>query len=573
MDKNLIPPFASIVEQVENMIISASGWRKVFTPSGDEQDDDSKLELSDLYLVALITHAYVLALKPKTVIVATDSRPTRDAIAEIVLKILVANNIEVIYLGISAAPEIFAYNKELTSSHFFYITASHNPIGHNGFKFGSGGQVFPSQINDKIVTVFNSLLKESSTLNLLSSLLNQNNDTKIEQILKESGEHKTRALLSYEKLTDIIAQGVGKVNLGVVCDMNGSARTLSIDEKYLNKLGIKTAFINNEAGQIVHGIVPEEQNLTACKNHLFEVHQKENSFVLGYMCDNDGDRGNIVYFDEGDNQVKILEAQNLFALIALIEMTLKKEEGKKNGLVVNCPTSLAVDTLAAKLDFDLFRVEVGEANVVQKAIIERQNGYNIPLLGEGSNGGNITYPSSVRDPLNTLIALIKLLNKENFKKITQLDEKPTIAKALSILPKRVVTGSYSKEGVLKVKTKDQRILKKEYEKLFLESWHQRKEYLEKQFNICIYKVEQSEGTTLKVGLGEKYRSGKMTGGLKIIFYDCDNNATDFVWMRGSQTEPVFRIMADALGSDKNRHDYLLNWQRELVEKADQLSSI
>ena len=42
---------------------------------------------------------------------------------------------------------------------------------------------------------------------------------------------------------------------------------------------------------------------------------------------------------------------------------------------------------------------------------------------------------------------------------------------------------------------------------------------------------------------------------------------------GSQTEPVFRIMADALGSDKNRHDYLLNWQRELVEKADELSSI
>ena len=96
-----------------------------------------------------------------------------------------------------------------------------------------------------------------------------------------------------------------------------------------------------------------------------------------------------------------------------------------------------------------------------------------------------------------------MLNKENFKKITQLDEEPTIASSLN-LTKRVVTGSYSKEGVLRVKTKDQRIFKQEYEKLF-KSWHQRKEYLENQFNICIYKVEQSEGTSLKVGLGEKYQ--------------------------------------------------------------------
>ena len=57
--------------------------------------------------------------------------------------------------------------------------------------------------------------------------------------------------------------------------MNGSARTLSIDEKYLNKLGIKTAFINNEYGQIVHGIVPEEENLTACKTIFLKFIKRE----------------------------------------------------------------------------------------------------------------------------------------------------------------------------------------------------------------------------------------------------------------------------------------------------------
>ncbi|MDD3822811.1 MAG: phosphoglucomutase, partial [Sphaerochaetaceae bacterium] len=60
----------------------------------------------------------------------------------------------------------------------------------------------------------------------------------------------------------------------------------------------------------------------------------------------------------------------------------------------------------------------------------------------------------------------------------------------------------------------------------------------------------------------------MRGGLKIIFADRLGNDSDFIWMRGSGTEPVFRIMADASGNDRSRHDYLLAWQRSLVESAD-----
>jgi phosphoglucomutase len=40
----------------------------------------------------------------------------------------------------------------------------------------------------------------------------------------------------------------------------------------------------------------------------------------------------------------------------------------------------------------------------------REKGYIVRILGEGSAGGNITHPSAVRDPLNTVMALVKLLS-------------------------------------------------------------------------------------------------------------------------------------------------------------------
>ena len=53
---------------------------------------------------------------------------------------------------------------------------------------------------------------------------------------------------------------------------------------------------------------------------------------------------------------------------------------------------------------------MGEANVVNLARNLREQGYQVRILGEGSNGGTITNPAAVRDPLNTIFALLKLLS-------------------------------------------------------------------------------------------------------------------------------------------------------------------
>jgi phosphoglucomutase len=42
-------------------------------------------------------------------------------------------------------------------------------------------------------------------------------------------------------------------------------------------------------------------------------------------------------------------------------------------------------------------------------------------------------------------------------------------------------------------------------------------------------------------------------------------------MRGSGTEPVFRVMAEAAGSDRQLERRLIDWQRRMVQEADALS--
>ena len=43
-------------------------------------------------------------------------------------------------------------------------------------------------------------------------------------------------------------------------------------------------------------------------------------------------------------------------------------------------------------------------------------------------------------------------------------------------------------------------------------------------------------------------------------------------MRGSGTEPVFRILADIESSNPDDERYLINWQHHLVEEADKAAA-
>lgn len=578
-----------------NMILSASGWRKVFAISGQEQDKTTMIGEENIAISIFSAAVFADYLKDRlkkehpVIIVGMDARPTGPAIAEAAIKAFICKDSDVKFLGITAAPEIMAYSKNADG--FMYISASHNPIGHNGIKFGlNTGGVLNATENAGLVTKFNALCEAENAEKNAFNLIHDVQEEKIAAVYKAVSEEKAKALAAYstflnetisgtndkkqqEDLFSRLKKAISEKHIGVVCDMNGSARAASVDAEFFRENGINFYAIHNRPGEIVHEIIPEAENLVHVAAEMERL-QKEGKkdALLGYMPDCDGDRGNIVYWDENQKKAVILKAQEVFSLSVLAELAFQKWSGITNAAVaVNCPTSMRIDEIAASLGAKVFRGEVGEANIVNLAAEKRAEGYAVRILGEGSNGGTITHPAAVRDPINTLFAIIKLMTIRELYSLwcrsIGIEEKEnyTLTDILSSIPVYTTTGVSEPRAVLHIETKDHSLLKSRFQKIFKTQYDKKKAFLEENgiFNweCCI-----TNGTKEVCGEKDFSKSGK--GGLKIKFYDRNSKPFAFIWMRGSGTEPVFRILCDVSGNNPDLEHRLLEWETEMLHEAD-----
>jgi len=601
-----LPNYSSVVKSAEQLILSASGWRKIFSIDGDEESTAEKISTEDYFIASIMALSFSSFMKKRVknkqpgILIGMDSRFTGPAIADAMTRIFISKGMDVRSLFIIAAPEIMAYSAvDTTIDGFAYISASHNPIGHNGLKFGSNGGVFGGDESKELISGFKELLKDKNIIDLVSSSLSDSNRTVYTSVIDSIPKWKEKAYTEYlnfskavvadssdinsiEEMQNKLITAAGKRNIGIISELNGSARTLSIDRDILESYGISVISINDKPREVVHRIVPEGLSLDTCRLELEKNYNKDRRYILGYVPDNDGDRGNLVYINEKTGKAEILEAQEVFALAVLSElafMTLTNN-GEPLAIAVNGPTSMRIDAVANKFAIRVFRAEVGEANVVNLAKELRDKGYLVRILGEGSNGGNITYPAAVRDPINTVFSVIKLLLfKELFKlwceKSGQIEdysnkysESYGISDILTTIPSYTTTSAFDDRAIMKITTDDHSILKKNYEEVFLSDWEEKKDLLKNKFGIYYWKEVNYEIQDEKTGFGHKFRSGLEKGGLKIIFSNIKGEETDYIWMRGSGTEPVFRILADCKGKNKNREEWLLKWQRSMIEKAD-----
>ena len=86
------------------------------------------------------------------------------------------------------------------------------------------------------------------------------------------------------------------------------------------------------------------------------------------------------------------------------------------------------------------------------------------------------------------------------------------------------------------------------------------------YGIVSYEAICNNGITETRNLSNYSLSGK--GGLKILFKDVEGKSCGYIWMRGSGTEPVFRILCDVRGNNKKMEENLLAWETELLTEAD-----
>ncbi|MDR1575474.1 MAG: phosphatidylglycerol lysyltransferase [Treponema sp.] len=608
---------------LEGMILSASGWRGVFAASGAEEDRTDLISAASRIIAAaaaLVFSEYIAGVRSEgaaggsrkpLALVGADTRPTGRAIAEALIPVLLGSGCAVRYAGVTAAPEIMAWARSLgaattDSVGFIFISASHNPIGHNGLKFGpaDGGVLGPEETL-KLIGAFRSVLAEDNCVARLEQLLASADPAALQKVISAEEGAKREARQAYfdfisevalgenPALASALKAGLAERPLGIACDFNGSARTLSIDRDFFSGLGLRFDSINGRPGEIAHRIVPEGEALEPCRLFLEELYRRDPAFMLGYVPDCDGDRGNLVVWDESLAKARILEAQEVFALACVAELAhlvwtgALAYDNKGNALTkvavaVNDPTSMRVDRIARAFDVSVFRSEVGEANVVGLARRLRGKGYTVRILGEGSAGGNITHPSAVRDPINTVLALVKLLSLRGgerpglFELWCDLSDQAELyhsdyglADIIASLPPFVTTSAYEKEALLRINTKDHALLKDRYQELFLREWENRKDTLKARYGIHNWEAIAYNGMEEKRGISRFGEAGR--GGLTIRFLNAEGRAIASIWMRGSATEPVFRIMADAEGSDRRLERDLIEWQRRMTLEADERS--
>ncbi len=582
------------------MILSASGWRKVFAASGDEQDKNPEITDNDKRLSVIAANVYfdyISALtKQEAPVIAlgTDSRPTGPAIADAMIHALIKKGAIIQYSGVTSAPEIMAYAKKLDG--FIYISASHNPIGHNGIKFGTNdGGVLSGSENAKLIKDFLNRLSDDAGVEEAVKKAYSCTTSELKAVYDVKDSSKHNALYAYKNFINETITGtenkeyqtdffgmldtfIAEKPLGVVCDFNGSSRYMSIDREYFAERKISFYSINDFA--IAHEIIPEAENLVYVAAEMERLHKEgHDEVVLGYMPDCDGDRGNIVYWDEKQSKAVILKAQEVFSLSVLAELTYSiwqhgDEKDFKPAVAVNCPTSMRINEIAEGLGAQVFRAEVGEANVVNLARKKREEGYTVRILGEGSNGGTITYPAAVRDPLNTIFALLKLLMMRESglyemwctKSGHKYNPDFTLSDVIASLPLYTTTGVSEPRAVLKVKTTDHTKLKASFQKVFEADWKKKSSSLKKKYGITDWEAVITKGTEETRDVKDFSLSEK--GGLKILFKDKKGEPLAFIWMRGSGTEPVFRIMCDVKGDNAEMEKALLEWETELIKKAD-----
>jgi phosphoglucomutase len=205
----------------------------------------------------------------------------------------------------------------------------------------------------------------------------------------------------------------------------------------------------------------------------------------------------------------------------------------------------------------VFRAETGEANQVTLARKLTTAGTRVRLLGEGSNGGVIAPPSCVRDPLDTALLILGALAKTTGR----------ISGLLSRLPRFYTTSAFSNRAVLQVKASDHALLKRQFQTIFLREWETRRAELFSRYGLVKWDAFCYTGIVERDCTADFGQAGR--GGLKIRFFDQAGPCAS-IWMRGSRTEPVFRVMADAETPELEAE--LLDWLREMTAEADDVCS-
>lgn len=362
-------------------------------------------------------HAYCYALSrmqanpapAARLVLARDPRPTGRALGAAQARGLASAcddlgvELALIDLGIVPTP-VWQHSVRLFEAHGgVMITASHNPLEENGWKYATGidtfgvdpappGALLSAAEMGHLIRAANAFAPHASRVPLGSMP---------DEAMRE------RAIANYVRFLseNYFAHAAG---VRVVVDPNGGA-ACAVAARAFRALGVEPILVNDVEGQVAHEI--DAEHARADGTHVLDdVARKvrDEGALFGLAYDFDADRGNLTYIDAA-GKAHIPSPQAAAAMNTAIALAVHRRSGdaRRPAVVASDATSCRVNQVAAAFAADVFEVETGEINVVTKMQDLERQGYCAVIGVEGPNGGTIFAGTTCRD--GTLVGAGALL--------------------------------------------------------------------------------------------------------------------------------------------------------------------
>ncbi len=362
-------------------------------------------------------HAYCYALSRlqanpaglARIVLARDPRPTGSALAAAQAQGLASAcrdlgvTLELIDLGIVSTP-VWQHSVRMFEAHGgVMITASHNPIDNNGWKYATGVESFGGDPAPP-----GALLSASD----MASLIRAANAFRPEptgsaRVAEPDTAARERAIAGYIRFVAGTYQTQAK-RARIVIDTNGGAAS-RIADRVFRSIGVDPIVINHDEGITAHEIDVEQTR--ADGTHVLDglaTRVRAEGALFGLAYDFDADRGNLTYVDEA-GVAHIPSPQAAAAINTAIALAVHRQSSDTRPAVVvaSDATSCRVRQIAAAFGARVVEVETGEINVVTAMRDQKMHGCRAVVGVEGPNGGTVFADTTCRD--GTLVGAGALL--------------------------------------------------------------------------------------------------------------------------------------------------------------------
>ncbi|RHX85185.1 phosphoglucosamine mutase [Leptospira stimsonii] len=330
------------------------------------------------------------------IVIGRDSRPSGPYIENIALGLMQAMGKDVLQLGIVPTPTVKAVVNLSKAGGGIMISASHNPIIWNAFKFiGPGGFFTDASALEQILDTVRNHSYRPIQYKPSSKIVSGKEwcEKHIESVLKR-----------------VNVSAIRKKKYKVLVDAVSGAGSFLVPE-LLERLGCKPILMHcSPDGTFPRPPEPTPEALKQTSRKM-----KSSGADIGFALDPDADRLVVLTPKKG----AISEEYTL--PLSFLSLTLGKFPKKAN-VVVNLSTSFINEFVAGEYGVPVTRSKVGEANVVSDMLRHKS------VFGGEGNGGVIDpeIASFGRDSLSGIAHILNVMATTGKKIDSLLEEMPAI---------------------------------------------------------------------------------------------------------------------------------------------------